>query len=56
MPCYVITVMANVSLPIRGAWIEISTVGGSPRQLNRSLPIRGAWIEIDDMTQKILNA
>ena len=33
------------SLPVRGAWIEISTA--RPTQLpRRSLPVRGAWIEI----------
>ena len=33
------------SLPIRGAWIEISLLGGG-WTAHRSLPIRGAWIEI----------
>ena len=36
------------SLPVRGAWIEIS----SRRLLwrdNRSLPVRGAWIEMSSV-------
>ena len=37
---------AVVSLPVRGAWIEMS----SPLQMmvvcGSSLPVRGAWIEI----------
>ena len=33
------------SLPIRGAWIEI-TIRVRGRPSRRSLPIRGAWIEI----------
>ena len=38
--------IVHQSLPVRGAWIEISTrrAGASRR---RSLPVRGAWIEID---------
>ena len=34
-----------LSLPVRGAWIEI---GGYKhlRRFSRSLPVRGAWIEI----------
>ena len=33
------------SLPVRGAWIEISSY--SDVMLNqKSLPVRGAWIEI----------
>ena len=34
-----------VSLPPRGAWIEI-TPSGSRKTLFSSLPPRGAWIEI----------
>ena len=34
------------SLPIRGAWIEISTPRPGPGVIGRSLPIRGAWIEM----------
>ena len=35
----------DLSLPVRGAWVEISTFAdllGSAR----SLPVRGAWVEI----------
>ena len=34
-----------MSLPIRGAWIEISTYELASK-IDASLPIRGAWIEI----------
>ena len=35
----------EVSLPVRGAWIEIlAFYGGLP--VLGSLPVRGAWIEI----------
>ena len=34
-----------MSLPVRGAWIEISFASTSPAE-NRSLPVRGAWIEM----------
>ena len=33
------------SLPVRGAWIEISAPN-APAKLPTSLPVRGAWIEI----------
>ena len=34
-----------LSLPVRGAWIEIRKCGRA-RTLPRSLPVRGAWIEM----------
>ena len=34
-----------MSLPVRGAWIEILSSGGLSRSA-MSLPVRGAWIEI----------
>ena len=34
-----------VSLPTRGAWIEIPVIGGM-FAVSLSLPTRGAWIEI----------
>ena len=34
------------SLPVRGAWIEITFRAGLG-WLGKSLPVRGAWIEID---------
>ena len=37
----------NMSLPTRGAWIEISTIIERPQPI-RSLPTRGAWIEIEN--------
>ena len=35
-----------VSLPTRGAWIEIAPVTVSTVSPDSSLPTRGAWIEI----------
>gem|GEM_PF-5794510 len=34
------------SLPSRGAWIEMITVGNADIGYIASLPSRGAWIEI----------
>ena len=34
-----------LSLPVRGAWIEISNTGATADSVT-SLPVRGAWIEI----------
>ena len=36
----------RLSLPVRGAWIEIFTTRGI-RVGSWSLPVRGAWIEIN---------
>ena len=35
-----------MSLPVRGAWIEIETVPDLDLLIGGSLPVRGAWIEI----------
>ena len=35
-----------MSLPVRGAWIEIASTIRPFRPLILSLPVRGAWIEI----------
>ena len=35
----------TMSLPVRGAWIEIPPFGISPCSTS-SLPVRGAWIEM----------
>ena len=35
-----------LSLPVRGAWIEIPFAANSSSMLTSSLPVRGAWIEI----------
>ena len=35
-----------LSLPVRGAWIEIMTTSKKKQGQPRSLPVRGAWIEI----------
>ena len=37
--------LAVLSLPMRGAWIEIALAAKSYGELS-SLPMRGAWIEI----------
>ena len=37
---------AAASLPVQGAWIEISFVRWSRRMHGTSLPVQGAWIEI----------
>ena len=37
--------MEKLSLPVRGAWIEMSMTG-KHADLIVSLPVRGAWIEI----------
>ena len=37
---------ARMSLPVRGAWIEIN-LKMHRRQKWMSLPVRGAWIEIN---------
>ena len=36
----------GLSLPTRGAWIEISELTRKVVDVQRSLPTRGAWIEI----------
>ncbi len=37
-----------MSLPTRGAWIEIGRASTVIRRYGASLPTRGAWIEIKD--------
>ena len=37
--------LCRVSLPVRGAWIEIVTSPAHARA-SGSLPVRGAWIEM----------
>ena len=37
-----------VSLPVRGAWIEMLEVP-TPFGSDASLPVRGAWIEIRNL-------
>ena len=36
----------TVSLPVRGAWIEIPAVLYAAQRVHVSLPVRGAWIEM----------
>ena len=40
--------LCNWSLPVRGAWIEMSAAILNLRS-TWSLPVRGAWIEIKDL-------
>ena len=35
-----------MSLPVRGAWIEINYWDSTRKKVAMSLPVRGAWIEI----------
>ena len=35
-----------LSLPVRGAWVEISVLRRLVRRWWLSLPVRGAWVEI----------
>ena len=46
---YLTAAAVGMSLPARGAWIEIFP-GYSRNPLPTSLPARGAWIEIEDVT------
>ena len=38
-----------LSLPVRGAWIEIVVHAQKSNEIVRSLPVRGAWIEISPL-------
>ena len=38
--------VGEVSLPVRGAWVEISHFAGTLQYRQPSLPVRGAWVEI----------
>ena len=38
--------LSPTSLPVRGAWIEITLIARIRRLRHSSLPVRGAWIEI----------
>ena len=39
-------VLAALSLPVRGAWVEMPAQPSAPAQCRSSLPVRGAWVEI----------
>ena len=43
---FFLVVPTKRSLPVRGAWIEISYMGIADSEISASLPVRGAWIEI----------
>ena len=38
----------HLSLPVRGAWIEIECQDRRGRHDGWSLPVRGAWIEMEE--------
>ncbi len=42
------TKLPSVSLPVRGAWIEM-LIWTCSSLLPRSLPVRGAWIEMSSL-------
>ena len=44
-----------MSLPVRGAWIEISIFPDNSSKV-MSLPVRGAWIEIGCQSLRFVNA
>ena len=35
-----------LSLPVRGAWVEIVALSDVSRRGGKSLPVRGAWVEM----------
>ena len=45
-PSLIVTALNVMSLPVRGAWIEMRAVLKMPHKLAKSLPVRGAWIEM----------
>ena len=46
MPSRTAVIAPKQSLPVRGAWIEMTFALGAKRRWKKSLPVRGAWIEI----------
>ena len=38
-----------MSLPVRGAWVEIAHAQELSESLSQSLPVRGAWVEMLQM-------
>ena len=42
-----------MSLPVRGAWIEMMKLFNAPKP-NSSLPVRGAWIEIFSRSDSVM--
>ena len=40
------------SLPVRGAWVEITICARRKARKSRSLPVRGAWVEIAATVQR----
>ena len=47
------SVCEYVSLPVRGAWIEIISAMMLHDKDDKSLPVRGAWIEITSNSASI---
>ena len=48
-------VQDRLSLPVRGAWIEINQDGRTPGRRTPSLPVRGAWIEMPCLYASLKN-
>ena len=46
MPSRTAVIAPKQSLPVRGAWIEMTFALGAKRRWKKSLPVRGAWIEM----------
>ena len=42
-----------LSLPVRGAWIEMMAIRVNTFSRKQSLPVRGAWIEIELMGKTV---
>ena len=40
-----------LSLPVRGAWVEIAQAADELSEVATSLPVRGAWVEIGRRTR-----
>ena len=40
---------AKLSLPVRGAWVEIQRCLPEDQSSFWSLPVRGAWVEIQSL-------
>ena len=43
-----------MSLPVRGAWIEMEMIDNMKGKKLRSLPVRGAWIEMEALAKIFL--
>ena len=46
LPVRVRLFVCLTSLPVRGAWVEMTVSIWKPKTRKKSLPVRGAWVEI----------